>query len=116
MSFYDIDPSSLPNDSQFYHNVLVVLVGFPPEKWQFEEDEIWYLDHITSARPYAICFYVDEEFDLDYEEEDNLGDIQEQDFYLQFDKHSVVEVCSDNSIQWYPKDEGSFDLEEAWQY
>lgn len=113
MSFYNIDPMTLPAEAIYYHNVLMICVGIIPENWSFNDtNEIWYLDQVTSARPTAYIFYPDEELEEDIDDEGNPLD-----FEITLIPHCVVEVCDNNSVRWYStqSDEDDFDLKDAWR-
>lgn len=112
MSFYDIDPNSLPKEAQYYHNVLIVLVGITPQKWDYEEHkEIWSLEEITAPRPTVYCFYSEPEL-LEQEHDE-----EEVDFEITIIGHCVVEVCG-QEVSWYegmepPRDK--FDAKDLWR-
>lgn len=111
MSFYDIDPMALPEGAKYYHNVLIVSIAIPSKDWEFEENEIWYLDKITDARPTAYIFYKEPELndEVDENEEPIL-------FEITLVPHCVLEVNEDNSVCWYSTDENKgFNLEDYWR-
>lgn len=113
MSFYDIDPMTLPAEAIYYHNVLMICVAITPKNWQFDDmDEIWYLDQITSARPTAYIFYPDEDLEEEFDDEGNSIE-----FEIELISHCVVEVCDNNSVCWYPGDDndGEFNLKDSWR-
>lgn len=112
MSFYDIDPMTLPADAVYYHNVLMVCIGVAPSNWKLDVEDTWYLDKLQDARPTACIFYIDE--DLEEETDEDGEPIK---FEITFINHCVVEVCSDNSVCWYStqSDESDFDLRDAWR-
>ena len=113
MSFYDIDPTTLPKDALYFHNVLLVLVATDPQLWEYEDcDQIWHLNQITSPQPTAYCFYPDSELQ---EQEDEDGEVS--DFEIILVNHAVVEVCG-NEVSWYEgvdDDEEDFDIRESWR-
>jgi hypothetical protein len=61
--------------------------------------EVWYLDNITSARPYVVHFYLDDE-DPDLE------------WSVELYPHSVVEVTEDMEVSFY--DMLDFDTSGIW--
>lgn len=112
MSFYDINPISLPKQATYYHNVLMICIGVTPELWPVQNvTDIWYLDQITSARPTAYLFYLEPKLE---QEEDEDGELM--DFDISIINHCVVEIC-ENSVCWYSTEDENddFDLKDAWK-
>lgn len=98
MYFFDINPSYLPSDGQYYFNVLVITIALNYETWEEAIGDtgieglksIWYIDQLTSPRPAAIHVYYEKELDGE----------EEYDFEITTYEHKVVEI-SNNGIGWY---------------
>lgn len=118
-SFYTIDPSQLPEDAEFYHNVYLVAISVSQEVWnEIEEweglDSVCYMDKLTDPFPKAVVFHIDEnlgekareedleEMELEENELENLM-LQEEpyDFIVEEFPHAVVQITSDGEITWY---------------
>lgn len=104
MNFFDIKPESLPQDGQYYFNILVITIALNSENWEaFVEDSsiedltcVWYLDELTAPEPKAICVYLEDELDQDIEE----SDIEQVIFSMEIYPHKVIEI-SKYGIAWY---------------
>lgn len=110
VTFYDINPMHLPKDAIYFHNVLIIILAVSPQVWEFQEEQIWYLDQLTSPTPTAYCFYLEPELEEEDQEE-------ETDFELCFIPHSVIEICG-NEISWYEgtlDNDDDFDLKDSWK-
>lgn len=104
MSFYDINPDTLPEGAVYYHNVLLVNIGIAPSEWEYDFENIWYLEEVTTSRPIAFVLYVDKEL----EEEWGIK------FDITFVPHSVIEVCDNNLVSWYSTQDDDFNLDQSW--
>lgn len=85
MNFFDIKPSSLPKDSQYYFNILVIIIGVNQETWKLlTEDieisvqDIWYTDRITDPEPTVYCIYQEDNIEEDLEIEISISRIRQQ--------------------------------------
>lgn len=103
MGFYDYDPMSLPKDAQYYFNILIIQVQVPLDKAEevFGSPDItsyWNIEGVNEPRPYAVCFYTEEEL---FEEEDDefYEDIEIASLYLY--PHCVIEVDPNLGVSWY---------------
>ena len=105
MSFFDEEYMALPNDGQYYFNVLVFCIGIHPRKADeylgVGVDEITYIDEINDARPRAFFFFVD----------DTLPD--DTPFQVEKYPHSVVEVSDQLGVSWY--DMLDFEPDDPWR-
>lgn len=120
MDFYSIPPERLPEGAQFYHNVSVITIAIAEDIWEENFDSIWYMEQLTSPKPYVIYIYKeDREYINNYEEDDNdiifISDEElfdniafedekqeeECDWIIdQFD-NCVIQINPDQSISWY---------------
>lgn len=106
MTFFDNHPQHLPYDGEYYYNILVVCIGMQPyiAKEVFPQQEvkdIWDIDNITAARPYAVHIYEDSGLDRDI------------DFEIQCFPHTVLEVSQKYGLSFY--DMIDFDTENPWE-
>lgn len=105
MNFFEEDPMSLPQDGQYYFNILVKTIAINPQ--QAEQylgkgiDEIVYIDQITGPRPYIFYCYIDDELDKDIEYE------------IEYIPHCVVEVSESLGVSWWEMLD--FDTEDPWR-
>lgn len=105
MNFFDEDPISLPNDGQYYFNILVVCAAINPanaEQYLGKGiDEIQYTENLTAARPYLLYCFIDDELDKDTE------------FEIECYPHCVVEVSEQLGISWWEMLD--FESEDTWR-
>lgn len=104
-TFFDELPEFLPKDAQFYYNILIVCIEVSQEYWNeyFPKDinETWYLQDITSSRPKAYHFYIEDDIDEDY------------DYEIYCIPHTVIAVEQDKQIQCYNMID--FDTDDPWE-
>lgn len=106
MTFYNIDPNTLPSGAQYYFDVLVyniaISVDYADELFDDDILDIWYLDKITDAQPIAVHFYVQDEFDPEeLELDDECEDYSDVDYAMQALYHQVVEVHPTLGVSLY---------------
>lgn len=89
-TFFDELPE---NNAQHYFNILTICVEVAQDYWDQifpqELDEVWYLQDITSSRPKAYHFYIEEDLDEDFEYE------------ITYFPHTVIAITQDNQILCY---------------
>lgn len=104
-TFFDELPEFLPENAQFYFNILMVCIEISQDCWDkyFHQDidEIWYLQDITSSRPKVYHFYIEDNIDEDFEYEVSCF------------PHTVIAVGQDNQILCY--DMLDFDTPDTWE-
>ena len=106
MTFFDEDPKSLPEDAQYYFNVLVKIIAIHPDLAEhvFGADDIQemcFIDEITSPRPSVIYCFVDDDLDEDTE------------FEIECYPHCVVEISQSLGVSWWRMLD--FDPDDPWR-
>lgn len=107
--FYNIPEHGLPQNGQYYFNILVICIAIKPD-WRLEIfgnsqiNDVWYLDNITSVRPYVYHFYIEQEL---------INDKDNVDFYIEAYPHCVVEIRDDYNICFYEMID--FDTDDLWE-
>lgn len=113
MLFFDEHPLHLPKDAVYYFNILVICIAVSPEYTDeiFPEGvvDLWYCDHLTDPRPYAIHFYAVDDVEEMYDEEaDDYNDYE-----ITFHPHCVVETDPKLGITWFHMID--FDTDDNWR-
>lgn len=117
MNIFNLTPSSMPNDAEYYFNILVVNIAVR-ESLQFNQDEffsdIWDISHITDPRPYVIHLYAEEDTILDEEYEEN------ENYIIELFPNVAVEVSPTLGVSFYSMfddedDEGDIQFEDLWR-
>lgn len=116
MTFYDINPNTLPAGAQYYFDVLVyniaISVDYAEELFDDDILDIWYLDKITDSQPTIVHFYVQDEFgpeDLEFDDDDT-----DVDYAMQALNHQVVEVHPILGVNIY--DMTDYETEGIWGF
>lgn len=112
MVFYDENPMHLPNDAQYYFNILVVCIAISDEYGDeilpSGVEDIWFCDHLTDPRPYAIHFYREEQEEMYDEEIEDYNDYEIEVF-----PHCVIEISETLGITWFHMID--FDTDDNWR-
>lgn len=112
MQFYDEHPMHLPNDGEYYFNILVICIAisedYADEILPEGVEDIWYCDHLTDPRPYAIHFYREDPDEMYDEEEDDCNDYE-----ISYYPHCVVELSPTLGVTWFEMLD--FDTEDLWR-
>lgn len=116
MNIFNLAPSSMPNDAEYYFNILVVNIAVR-ESLQMNSDEfildIWDISHITSPRPYVIHIYTEDDEIFDEEQE-------EENYIIELVPNAAVEVSPSLGISFYSMfddedDESDIQFEDLWR-
>lgn len=78
----------------FYHGVTVICIAVPIESWEYDFDEVWYLDDIFELNSTIYNFYYSEE------DEENIGKLD-----ITIIKDCLVRVTENNEIKIYLQEE-----------
>lgn len=114
MSFFNINPMSLPKDAQYYFNILIIIIYVSRETMDIcygkDKELIWFLDEITEPRPTAICICA-----LDEEEQQQINEEYQTEvsYSIEMYPHTVLEVDPNLGIGWYPMRSG-FEESDPW--
>lgn len=97
MNFFDLDPNACPKDAYYHFNILVIVIYGDPEEMMGYED-IWFTDHVTDPRPYAVHFVsIDDETD-EYLQEEYGETVQ---YAIEMYPHCVLEIDPELGVHWY---------------
>ena len=102
-TFFDLDPNALPADANtFYFNILIKDIALRPGDLELPSitgmSDLWYIDHITDARPWVAHFYIDK---------DNADDT-----VVEY-PHCVIEIRDSGEVSWYHMID--YDTDDRWK-
>lgn len=91
--FFDEPYSQLPQDAQYYFNVLILCIAISPQFAQeiFQNNivDMWDIQKVTDARPIAIHIYITHHINKDF------------DYEIQCLPHQVLEIDPKIGVSFY---------------
>ncbi|MCM1323963.1 MAG: hypothetical protein NC218_07365 [Acetobacter sp.] len=113
MNIFNLDPTSMPKDAEYYFNILVINIAvresLQDDKEEFYTD-IWYIEHITDPRPYIVHVYA---------EEDDFFD-EDENYMIELYANMAVEISPSLGISFYDMfdgddEDGDIQLDDLWR-
>lgn len=91
--FFDEPYSQLPQDAQYYFNVLILCIAVSPqfaqEMFQNNIVDMWDIQKVTDARPIAVHIYITHHINKDF------------DYEIQCLPHQVLEIDPKIGVSFY---------------